>query len=353
MDDTLPGSIEGTAQARGAVGPSILLGAARERQRGMRGKIIAVFAVVVFVVGTLSYALTRVTLGDLSTPGEAQRALASASAQLQLEGLVLERWLGMVPNFAIVARPVHFAAGDEPVVDVNVHGFADLSIELDDGATAKLQELAHLHRGAAEHRRNLDRYVIDGIQLLCVRRHAARFGEAADLAGARGAVGEVDLAVAAHRVLAAQRARAAVAVAAAGVALLALARHEALARGGDDQLAARGGGDARQGAALALEQRRLHHAPPALAEGLGEQHLQPARLERRVGGRVGLDLAPRGALQRLGEQAALEARAGGGETAAGAQAAMRGANLFEKICKILRRILVRSRRSVRQFTASA
>ncbi len=59
----------------------------------MRGKIIAVFAVVVFVVGTLSYALTRVTLGDLSTPGEAQRALASASAQLQLEGLVLERWL--------------------------------------------------------------------------------------------------------------------------------------------------------------------------------------------------------------------------------------------------------------------
>lgn len=59
----------------------------------MRGKIIAVFAVVVLIMGGLSYALTRATLGDLSTPGEAPRALAAASAQLQLDGLVLERWL--------------------------------------------------------------------------------------------------------------------------------------------------------------------------------------------------------------------------------------------------------------------
>ena len=59
----------------------------------MRGKIIAVFAVVVLVVGGLGYALTRAALGDLSTPGEAPRALAGASAQLQLDGLALERWL--------------------------------------------------------------------------------------------------------------------------------------------------------------------------------------------------------------------------------------------------------------------
>jgi len=59
----------------------------------MRGKIIAVFAIVVLVVGGLGYALTRAALGDLSTPGEAPRALAGASAQLQLDGLVLERWL--------------------------------------------------------------------------------------------------------------------------------------------------------------------------------------------------------------------------------------------------------------------
>jgi hypothetical protein len=59
----------------------------------MRGKIIAVFTVVVLVVGGLSYALTRATLGDLSTPQAAPRALAAAAAQLQVEGLVLERWL--------------------------------------------------------------------------------------------------------------------------------------------------------------------------------------------------------------------------------------------------------------------
>src|SRR5262245_34435767 len=59
----------------------------------MRGKIIAVFAVVVVIMGSLFYALTRATLGDLSTPGEAPRALAAAGAQLQVDGLVLERWL--------------------------------------------------------------------------------------------------------------------------------------------------------------------------------------------------------------------------------------------------------------------
>jgi hypothetical protein len=59
----------------------------------MRGKLIAVFAVVVLVVGVLSYALTRATLGDLSTPGETPRALAGANAQLQVDGLMLERWL--------------------------------------------------------------------------------------------------------------------------------------------------------------------------------------------------------------------------------------------------------------------
>lgn len=59
----------------------------------MRGKLIAVFAVVVLVVGGLSYALTRATLGDLTTSGETPRALAGASAQLQVDGLVVERWL--------------------------------------------------------------------------------------------------------------------------------------------------------------------------------------------------------------------------------------------------------------------
>ncbi len=78
----------------------------------MRGKLIAVFAVVVVVVGVLSYALTRATLGDLSTPGETPRALAGASAQLQVDGLVLERWLaGQVTNPKL-REP--YNAGTEP-----------------------------------------------------------------------------------------------------------------------------------------------------------------------------------------------------------------------------------------------
>ena len=59
----------------------------------MRGKIIAVFTVVVLLVSGLSYGLTRYTLGDLSNNEAAPRALAAATAQLQVEGLVLERWL--------------------------------------------------------------------------------------------------------------------------------------------------------------------------------------------------------------------------------------------------------------------
>jgi hypothetical protein len=81
----------------------------------MRGKLIAVFAVVVLVVGGLSYALTRATLGDLSTPGETPRALgralAGASAQLQVDGLVLERWLAGEVQSAKLREP--FNAGTE------------------------------------------------------------------------------------------------------------------------------------------------------------------------------------------------------------------------------------------------
>ena len=78
----------------------------------MRGKLIAVFAVVVLVVGVLSYALTRATLGDLSTPGETPRALAGASAQLQVDGLVLERWLASEVTNPKLREP--YNAGTEP-----------------------------------------------------------------------------------------------------------------------------------------------------------------------------------------------------------------------------------------------
>jgi hypothetical protein len=78
----------------------------------MRAKIIAVFTVVVLVVGVLSYALTRAALGDLGAPREAHRALAAASAKLELEGLVLERWLSGHVADPKVVEP--FNAGTRP-----------------------------------------------------------------------------------------------------------------------------------------------------------------------------------------------------------------------------------------------
>jgi hypothetical protein len=59
----------------------------------MRGKIIGVFAVIVLIVGGLAYALTWSAVSGASRSSDAPRALAGAVAQLQVDGLVLERWL--------------------------------------------------------------------------------------------------------------------------------------------------------------------------------------------------------------------------------------------------------------------
>jgi hypothetical protein len=59
----------------------------------MRAKFIAVYTVVVLVVGVLAFALTRTTLGTGAPTADASRALSSAKAELQLEALKLERWL--------------------------------------------------------------------------------------------------------------------------------------------------------------------------------------------------------------------------------------------------------------------
>lgn len=77
----------------------------------MRGTIIGVFGVVVFVVSVLSFALMRATLGDVSNKGEAQRAVTSAVAQLQVEGLRIERWLTAQANLDESREP--FKAGAE------------------------------------------------------------------------------------------------------------------------------------------------------------------------------------------------------------------------------------------------
>ncbi|KYF50966.1 MXAN_5187 C-terminal domain-containing protein [Sorangium sp. So ce854] len=78
----------------------------------MRGKIIAVFAVIVLMVGGLAYALARASLGQIASPGEAPRALAAAMAQLQVDGLVLERWLASHASDPRLRQP--FNAGTAP-----------------------------------------------------------------------------------------------------------------------------------------------------------------------------------------------------------------------------------------------
>jgi len=77
----------------------------------MRGTIIGVFAVVVLVVTALSFGLMRATLGDVSNKGEAQRAVTAAVAQLQVEGLRIERWLGAQAVKEDIREP--FDAGSE------------------------------------------------------------------------------------------------------------------------------------------------------------------------------------------------------------------------------------------------
>jgi hypothetical protein len=59
----------------------------------MRETITGVFGGVVLIVCVLSFALMRATLGDVSTKGEAPRAVRAAVAQLQVEGLRIERFI--------------------------------------------------------------------------------------------------------------------------------------------------------------------------------------------------------------------------------------------------------------------
>jgi len=88
----------------------------------MRGKIMAVFAVVVLIVGGLSYALTRATLSGLRTPVVAPRALASVT-QLHLDALVLERWLTAQALAPMAREP--FNAGTAPARAEGATGVAN------------------------------------------------------------------------------------------------------------------------------------------------------------------------------------------------------------------------------------
>ncbi len=59
----------------------------------MRLTLIAVFSVVVLLVGGLSYVLARTMIGNVADPAVATQALTAAAAQIRVEGLATERWL--------------------------------------------------------------------------------------------------------------------------------------------------------------------------------------------------------------------------------------------------------------------
>src|SRR5580658_6557609 len=65
----------------------------------------------------------------------------------------------------LVFHQNHFATRDQPVVDIDVDRLADAAVELEHGAGPELQQLADIHLGTAEHRRNLHRHVEHGFQI--------------------------------------------------------------------------------------------------------------------------------------------------------------------------------------------
>jgi hypothetical protein len=78
----------------------------------MRETIIGVFAVVVLIVTVLSFMLMRLTVGDVSNKGESSRAVTAAVAQLQVEGLRIERWLGEQAMIEEMREPFKITANE-------------------------------------------------------------------------------------------------------------------------------------------------------------------------------------------------------------------------------------------------
>ncbi len=76
----------------------------------MRLKIIALFSLIVIVVGGLAYGLSRATLAGVGTDAAAApRALSAAVAQLQVEGFAAERWIAARAAESALREP--FGAG--------------------------------------------------------------------------------------------------------------------------------------------------------------------------------------------------------------------------------------------------
>src|SRR5712664_1861988 len=65
----------------------------------------------------------------------------------------------------LVFHQHYLAARHQPVVDIDVDGFADATIEFEHGTGPELQQFADIHLGAAKHGRNLHRHVEHGFQI--------------------------------------------------------------------------------------------------------------------------------------------------------------------------------------------
>ena len=61
----------------------------------MRDTFIGVFGGIVIIVSVMCFALMRLSLGDVSQSGQARTAVNAAAAQLELETMQVERWLGV------------------------------------------------------------------------------------------------------------------------------------------------------------------------------------------------------------------------------------------------------------------
>src|ERR1700730_13295331 len=67
----------------------------------------------------------------------------------------------------LVFHQHYLAARHQPVVDINVDGFADAPVEFEHGTGPEFQQFADVHLGTAEHGRNLHRHVEHGFQVGC------------------------------------------------------------------------------------------------------------------------------------------------------------------------------------------
>src|SRR3977135_1453365 len=70
----------------------------------------------------------------------------------------------------LVFHQNHLSARHQPVVDIDVDGFADAAVEFEHGAGPELQQFADVHLGAAEHGRDLHRHVAHRLKVGCDTR---------------------------------------------------------------------------------------------------------------------------------------------------------------------------------------